>query len=385
MSSLNKTPALELNQWAGTDYVLREDFNADNLKVDTAVGGLRTGAASARAGLRALQYDLCALALSRRYDGAETMPLMGCAADAFTDGTGVAAFSDVGMDVWAHALTAGGLSQPDIDEGVDPDTGTAGGVLMDEDADDRRLRSLSRRVAIAAPATLTAIVLPVGVVYTTGATITAELYELNAAGERAGSAAVSDAVTVSAMTPGADQQHPGYTTVTLDGFGRKELRPGWYELRVGLDLTNIPVSDEVPRGTYLHKTAMPVNGDTLDPSYSFHVRLLFDQSRTWEDAGTVTTVPLSLRCAFDELKVHVRSRDADVEADCAVDGGAWVPMTAGTAESVTLPDGTAAAETCFTAAGLEADAGSTVALRFTLAPAAGKSRGTLLDYGAAVL
>lgn len=41
MASTNKTPHLQLSQWIGTDKIRREDFNGDNLKIDTAYGALR--------------------------------------------------------------------------------------------------------------------------------------------------------------------------------------------------------------------------------------------------------------------------------------------------------------------------------------------------------
>lgn len=37
MASTNKTAVLKLNQWVASDPVLREDFNADNAKLDDAV------------------------------------------------------------------------------------------------------------------------------------------------------------------------------------------------------------------------------------------------------------------------------------------------------------------------------------------------------------
>lgn len=37
MASSNKTAHLQLNQWLGTDPVLRTDFNLDNNKLDTAI------------------------------------------------------------------------------------------------------------------------------------------------------------------------------------------------------------------------------------------------------------------------------------------------------------------------------------------------------------
>ena len=37
---MTQTPNFQLNQWSGTDYVRRTDFNADNLKIDTALGSM---------------------------------------------------------------------------------------------------------------------------------------------------------------------------------------------------------------------------------------------------------------------------------------------------------------------------------------------------------
>ena len=34
---MTQTPNFQLNQWSGTDYVRRTDFNADNLKIDAAL------------------------------------------------------------------------------------------------------------------------------------------------------------------------------------------------------------------------------------------------------------------------------------------------------------------------------------------------------------
>ena len=38
MSSTNKTTNLQLNDWVGTDVPQREDFNADNQRIDKAIG-----------------------------------------------------------------------------------------------------------------------------------------------------------------------------------------------------------------------------------------------------------------------------------------------------------------------------------------------------------
>lgn len=44
MASSNKTENYSLNQWVGTDPVLMADFNADNVKIDEALLGLKNSA-----------------------------------------------------------------------------------------------------------------------------------------------------------------------------------------------------------------------------------------------------------------------------------------------------------------------------------------------------
>ena len=44
MASTNKTGNIQLNQWVAEDPVLMEDFNADNQKLDAAIGEIKQGA-----------------------------------------------------------------------------------------------------------------------------------------------------------------------------------------------------------------------------------------------------------------------------------------------------------------------------------------------------
>lgn len=50
MASTNHTEHLNLNQWVGTDPVLMADFNADNAKIDAAVGALQSSALRSASG-----------------------------------------------------------------------------------------------------------------------------------------------------------------------------------------------------------------------------------------------------------------------------------------------------------------------------------------------
>lgn len=54
---MNTTDNYQLNQWEGTDRILRTDFNADNLKTDDAVAELQTDvdALASKAGAQLLK------------------------------------------------------------------------------------------------------------------------------------------------------------------------------------------------------------------------------------------------------------------------------------------------------------------------------------------
>ncbi len=47
---MTQTPNFQLNQWSGDDYVRRTDFNADNLKIDTALQNLKEDSAAKKLG-----------------------------------------------------------------------------------------------------------------------------------------------------------------------------------------------------------------------------------------------------------------------------------------------------------------------------------------------
>lgn len=61
MASTNKTPHLRLNQWVGTDPVLRTDFNFDNNRLDAEVNAralLRLTGTTLSAGAASIPLDL---------------------------------------------------------------------------------------------------------------------------------------------------------------------------------------------------------------------------------------------------------------------------------------------------------------------------------------
>ena len=62
--STNHTTNYDLNQWEGTDKVLRTEFNADNAKIDAALAG-PNAAKTDREDLTALEGSLEAAAADR--------------------------------------------------------------------------------------------------------------------------------------------------------------------------------------------------------------------------------------------------------------------------------------------------------------------------------
>jgi len=61
MSSTNKTSKIQLNQWVASDPVLREDFNSDNLKIDTAFQGVDSRFSSIDSSISALGASVLAI------------------------------------------------------------------------------------------------------------------------------------------------------------------------------------------------------------------------------------------------------------------------------------------------------------------------------------
>ena len=57
MPSTNKTPNLQLNQWAGNEYVKRQDFVDDNNKIDEAYGELKREIENKASDSRGTSFD----------------------------------------------------------------------------------------------------------------------------------------------------------------------------------------------------------------------------------------------------------------------------------------------------------------------------------------
>ena len=69
MASTNKTPYYGLNQWAASDPVLREDFNADNAKIDAAIKSaasvVKLKEVTTTAAAQQVEFDLSDIDLDR--------------------------------------------------------------------------------------------------------------------------------------------------------------------------------------------------------------------------------------------------------------------------------------------------------------------------------
>ena len=90
---MEETANIGLHQWAGTDPFLREDFNEDFRKIDTAVGRTERKADRALAGLAPVSYNVYNLLLRDYYEGKYTGFKRAIAFDGFKDGEGLSNLS----------------------------------------------------------------------------------------------------------------------------------------------------------------------------------------------------------------------------------------------------------------------------------------------------
>ena len=82
-----------LCQWQPGDKFLREEFNQDNEKIDTALERMEGKAERALSGLEAVDYNIYNLLLQNNYDGKYTGYKKALLFDGFTDENGVAGAS----------------------------------------------------------------------------------------------------------------------------------------------------------------------------------------------------------------------------------------------------------------------------------------------------
>ena len=86
-----QTAHLGLHQWESTDSFLREDFNADNRKIDEAVGATEDKADRALAGLEGVSYNVYNLLLQNYYESKYTGYKKALIFDGFMDQTLISA------------------------------------------------------------------------------------------------------------------------------------------------------------------------------------------------------------------------------------------------------------------------------------------------------
>jgi len=104
MSSTAKTPILGLNQWEASDAPQRVDFNADNLRIDTAMGDSRLRMDGIAADLEEVNHDLYRLYLQQYYEYKDVPHRATLFFDAFRDVTMMDAASNVYLDQVNYCL-----------------------------------------------------------------------------------------------------------------------------------------------------------------------------------------------------------------------------------------------------------------------------------------
>ena len=107
------TSNYSLCQWQGEDKFLREEFNQDNEKIDSALGQAEAKADRALSGLEAADYNIYNLLLQNEYEGKYTGYKKALLYDGFLDGSMTASMSS-GVVRSQNKLTLDRTGQGDI-------------------------------------------------------------------------------------------------------------------------------------------------------------------------------------------------------------------------------------------------------------------------------
>ena len=119
------TQHYRLCQWAGTDKFMREEFNQDNQRVDTALRGVQDRVDRFLGGMEVLEYHVYNLMLQDYYDGKSTWYKKALLFDGFRDGSMISSLSG-GLQRGNGLLTLQGTGMGDADLGY----GVAGGTSL---------------------------------------------------------------------------------------------------------------------------------------------------------------------------------------------------------------------------------------------------------------
>lgn len=95
---MNQTSRYKLNQWDPEDRILREDFNADNAKLETALGGLNTSVrkhTNQLLGVPILGRHLYNLFLQQKKAGQDVSWMQNLLYDDFTDQSKIESLSEL--------------------------------------------------------------------------------------------------------------------------------------------------------------------------------------------------------------------------------------------------------------------------------------------------
>lgn len=312
-----------LCQWQPTDKFLREEFNQDNEKIDSALGQAEAKADRALSGLEAADYNIYNLLLQNEYEGKYTGYKKALLFDGFADESGIDSVSGVNFDGPNRSLVLDGLGQQQDAVAF----GTSGVINLHAG------KTTSGTWTATGNGTLIKAEL-----YVTG-TATLELYQGN--------------------------QFLGSATASQNNYG---------------SICSFTFSVPVTAGTaYRLVLTAGDGGITLQVSGSSAIGFRLNFTPVIRTSGSVTTGTFSTGEAQGAL-AWVRHQNGSVA--CSIrSGGTWLSMSpAGTRSTVNL-DGESCTESSFR---LEQAVAAGTALRLSLTTPTGK-RMRVYDYGAALL
>ena len=377
MASTNKTAYYQLNSWIGTDPVKREDFNADNEKLDAALAEQGAEIARLKGGLQNQQYNTYALMLTNHYDGRYTGMKRALIVQAMNDYAEVESLTNCALDVGEGYAKTGVL------------TGEAISTInnaSNQHVDDV-MRGLNQpayqHFELKGPLQLTGFQAVVHYTYSNTYTVgqKAELYAADQNGAPTGTALAS---AVQNYTVSTVAYKP---TVTFQLSASVDLQPGKYVLKIfytsfsGSDMAQLPMIGLGALNSY--SRACTAEGKELDFAYQL---ALTGNAKTVESAtGTLIMRPVDVLCSYDKVYGYFRHDGHTPAVELSADDGiSWHEMTVG--ETVTLigPDGRSSYETSYEMEDAPVSEDREIKVRIGLNRGAG-TNALLYDYGVVFL
>lgn len=380
MASSAKTDNLNLNLWASSDYVLREDFNNDNAILDSELGGLRSQSARVTKSLAEQQYNIMSLFLLNYYENRYLGTKKALMVNVFNRTASVDMFQNSGWDYDENCVF--GSNEAGQEDTSFLHSGSGYTVLSSTVNEYSYQKIYVKKIG-----KLKSFSIQTQRTTSTAQTVTAtvELLATDASGAPTGEPIAQRSVSETLTNYSS-------TTKTYTLSNEVEIQPGIYIMRFGWFGTagySTPILNTCQLassgGVYSNPGyCCDKNGAQLSTSYQSYGVSLNITAVTSSLTPTVTMKTQNLRTNYSTATAFVHCNGMDVDVEISGDGGGtWKQMEhTGTAEVENF-DGRICPEMCFALDDVPAAPNNEMTLRLSLHGSA-SSPCEIYDFGLVV-